>query len=262
MTVLLLWSELVLPFRQRTRHALGVIELIMNSRVNLPGSFVTVSYMVSCSFFAALQLNLFDAYVAYPSITDNASFCFNVVFLVRLLVPLCFNFLLISGLSEANTGVDVMYGHVYARNMDISVIFGNVCNRFLPVLIPFVSLAVYLNLTRRALAFVGVEVHYPSDMTSAPVRQRIDEGRKLVEHDLHRTLTSLSGSVEEMQSSTPTMNSSTTATTTVSPAAGGKATEVTITDEDGAVRGATHGQRYRDYVAKRKQAAGIGHDET
>uniref|UniRef100_A0A146M4I4 LMBR1 domain-containing protein 2 A n=1 Tax=Lygus hesperus TaxID=30085 RepID=A0A146M4I4_LYGHE len=133
----------------------------------------------------------------YPSIADNASLCFNQVFLVRLLMPLCFNFLLISGLSDTSAGVDVQYGYVYRRNMDISVLFGSWFNRFLPILIPFLSAVVFFNLTSRMLSTVGIEIHDPNDVERVAVRQRIEDGRKLVEHELGYHLASVTLPGEE-----------------------------------------------------------------
>lgn len=190
LTVLILWSELVLPFRGLVTFPLGVIEVIMNSSVHFVGSVVLLFYMANCSYWAAFQFKVFDIYVMYPNIADNASLCFNEVFLVRLLMPLCFNFLLISGLSDTNTGVDVQYGHVYRRNMDISVLFGDWFNQFLPIFIPFLSVIVLCNFSQRLLATVGVEIHNPNDVERPAVRQRIEDGRKLVEHELGYQLAS------------------------------------------------------------------------
>ncbi|CAD2218252.1 LMBR1 domain-containing protein 2 [Angomonas deanei] len=190
LTILILWSELTLPFRQMAGVPLGLVEVIMGSSIHFVASIVFLFYMAYCAYWAAFQFKVFDIYVVYPSIADNASLCFNMVFLVRLLMPLCFNFLLISNLSTADN-VDVQYGYVYRRNMDIGELFGTVANQYLPMVIPFLAIVVLLNLTQRILSLVGIEVHNPNDVESPPVRQRIEDGRKLVEHALGFELVSV-----------------------------------------------------------------------
>lgn len=233
LTILILWSELVLPFGMLTTNKLGVIELVMHSPVHFPASIVLLFYMGACAYWAAFQFKVFDVYVVYPSIADNASLCFNETFLVRLLMPLCFNFLLISGFSSDSTDVDVMYGHVYRRNMDVSALFGEVANRFLPLLIPFISTVVFFNLTQRVLSLVGVEIHNSNDVDSPAVRQRLEDGRKLVENELGHELVSAAlpgGDIVNGHMSHP-----------MAQVAGGP---------EG------RGQRYREYLEKKKSQEG------
>lgn len=67
----------MLPFRGLVNFPLGVIEIIMNSSVHFVGSVVLLFYMASCAYWAAFQFKVFDIYVMYPNIADNASLCFN-----------------------------------------------------------------------------------------------------------------------------------------------------------------------------------------
>lgn len=180
-------------------------------------------------------------------------------------MPLCFNFLLISGLSDTDTGVDVQYGHVYRRNMDISVLFGNWFNQFLPILIPFLSVIVLCNFTQRLLATVGIEIHDPNDVDRPAVRQRIEDGRKLVEHELGYQLASatLPGEEHNMHveqnelDSRPHANATHNTSDTIfghnytmrescailsSPKT---TSSVTVTNSTSALRPSQHGQRYR-----------------
>lgn len=189
-TILILWSELVLPFRSLSSKPLSLTEVIMKSSVHFAGSVIILFYMAYCTYWAAFQFKVFDVYAVYPSIADNASLCFNETFLVRLLMPLCYNFLLISNLS-GDADVDVMYGHVYRRNMDVGLLFGTVVNRFLPMVIPFIAAVVFFSLTQRLLQLVGVEIHDPNHVESPAVRQRIEDGRKLVESELGFQLSSV-----------------------------------------------------------------------
>lgn len=253
LTIFILWSELVMPFREQAGQPLGVIELIMKSSVHFVGSIVLLFYMAYCSYWAAFQFKVFDVYVIYPSIADNASLCFNEVFLVRLLMPLCFNFLLISGLSSTDgdsSKVDVMYGHVYRRNMDIGLLFGASVNKFLPMLIPFIAIIVFFQLTQRLLSFVGVEVHNPNDTESAAVMQRILDGRKLVEAELGHPLASPFLSPDSSDGNGTQSSSSLPG----APAAAASAMSVRTETESETRRG----DRYREYLEKRKREGSDG----
>ncbi|KAG5473046.1 hypothetical protein CUR178_02962 [Leishmania enriettii] len=245
LTVFILWSELTMPLRDWAGRPLGVIELVMRSSIHFIGSVVLLFYMAYCAYWAAFQFKVHDVYVVYPSIADNASLCFNETFLVRLLMPLCFNFLLISGLSStaSETRVDVAYGHVYRSNMDIGLLFGSYVDKLLPLVFPFISAIVFFQLTQQVLSVVGIEVHNPNDVENPAVRQRIIDGRKLVEAELGYQLTSpfLSEGVSEETDSR-----------SLSPRAAGPGRDGVANSD------ARRGQRYREYLQKKHGAADGG----
>ncbi|KPI88729.1 hypothetical protein ABL78_2189 [Leptomonas seymouri] len=247
LTLFILWSELTMPLRDWVGRPLGVIELIMKSPVHLPGSIIFLFYMAYCAYWAAFQFKVFDVYVIYPSIADNASLCFNETFLVRLLMPLCYNFLLISGLSSTanKTPVDVMYGHVYRSNMDIGLLFGSYVNKLLPLMIPFIAAIVFFRLTQQVLALVGVEIHDPNNTESPAVRQRIVDGRKLVEAELGYQLSSpfLPGDAGEQMESASVPASTTR-----------------HRDDAASEPESKRGQRYREYM-KRREGELAAHSE-
>ncbi|CAJ1990839.1 LMBR1-like membrane protein [Leishmania donovani] len=247
LTIFILWSELTMPLRDWAGKPLGVIELVMKSSIHFIGSVVLLFYMAYCAYWAAFQFKVHDVYVVYPSIADNASLCFNETFLVRLLMPLCFNFLLISGLSStaSETRVDVAYGHVYRSNMDIGLLFGSYVNKLLPLMIPFIAATVFFQLTQQVLSVVGIEVHNPNDVENPAVRQRIIDGRKLVEAELGYQLTSPFLSEEGV-------------TETKSPSPSPRAARP---GRDGVEESDTkRGQRYRDYLQKKRGSAGSAAD--
>lgn len=180
LTLMILLSELTMPFRSHTSFPLSLVEVLMR----VPGlrfstSVVVLFYMAYCSFWAAFQVRVFDIYVMFPGIADNASLCFNEVFLVRLLMPLCFNFLLICGLAEGDE--DVQYGHVYRRNMDITLLFGPFMNQYLPILFPIVALVVLMKLTSKIMSSLGIEVYDPDDIYKPSTQERIQHGKRLIE---------------------------------------------------------------------------------
>ncbi|CCW61739.1 unnamed protein product [Phytomonas sp. EM1] len=234
LTVLILWSELVLPFRELTSKPLGVIELLMHSDIHFIISIILLFYMAYCAYWTVFRFKVFNTYTIYPGIADNSSLCFNETFLIRLLMPLSFNFLLISGLSNPDTGVDVMYGHVYRRNMDVSVLLGKGVNQFFPLLIPFVAAVVFFNLMGRILNIVGVEVYHLGDIEGSEMRQRLIDGRKLVEAELGYALAGAGLPGEET-----TMNG-----VNGSSRAGDTASH----ENDGSN---VRGKRYREYLEKR-----------
>ena len=242
LTLFILWSELTMPLRDWVGHPLGVIELIMKSPVHLPGSIVFLFYMAYCAYWAAFQFKVFDIYVIYPSIADNASLCFNETFLVRLLMPLCYNFLLISGLSSTakETRIDVAYGHVYRSNMDIGLIFGSYVNKLLPLMIPFIAIIVFFQLTQQVLSLVGVEIHNPNNTENPAVRQRIVDGRKLVEAELGYQLASpfLPGEAGT-ESESPSVAVSATPR---------RRDEAAVDESE-----SKHGRRYREYLNKKRE---------
>lgn len=183
LTVIILWGELTLPFRLLTTFPLGLVEVLMQYPfLQFFTCVIFLFYMAYCAFWAAFQFKVFNVYVIYPGIADNASLCFNEVFLVRLLMPLCFNFLLLAGLATSEE--DVQYGHVYRRNMDISLLFGTVVNQFLPAVIPVVAAIVFFKLTGKVLMLVGIEVYNPDEVLKPSVQRRLEEGKRLLEEDL------------------------------------------------------------------------------
>ncbi|KAG5498566.1 hypothetical protein JKF63_02852 [Porcisia hertigi] len=247
LTIFILWSELTMPFRDWVGKPLGVIELIMKSSTHFIGSVVLLFYMAYCAYWAAFQFKIHDVYVIYPSIADNASLCFNETFLVRLLMPLCFNFLLISGLSStaSERRIDVAYGHVYRSNMDIGLLFGSGVNKLLPLMIPFIAAVVFFQLTQQVLSIVGVEVCNPNDMDNPAVRERIVDGRRLVEAELGYQLASPFLPGEDVNEARSPMTS---------PRAAGP-------DRSGVAESDTRrGQRYREYLQKKREVDAGGAD--
>ncbi|EKG05807.1 hypothetical protein TCSYLVIO_003117 [Trypanosoma cruzi] len=231
LTLLVLWSELLLPFQPLTTRQLSVIALAMGSEFQLVGSMVFMFYMAYCSYWAILQLKVFDIYVILPGVSDNASMCFGATFLARLIMPLGFNFLLIADLVMNDT--DVMYGHVYRRNMDVSLVLGSWLNQFIPMFIPFVSIMVLLKLVDRLLIIIGVEVHNPDDVMNDTVRQRIEDGHRLVTHTLGQPLTALDlGNLGISSGETASVKKANDAST-------------------GQTRTLERGERYKEYLARK-----------
>eukprot|EP00796_Vickermania_ingenoplastis_P011658 gene11658-8041_t len=256
LTGIILWSEVTLPFRVLTTYPLGLIEVLMNQRAcQFVTSVIFLFYMAYCSFWAAFQFKVFNVYVIYPRIADNASLCFNEVFLVRLLMPLCFNFLLMSGL--ATSGEDVQYGHVYRRNMDISLLFGEWVNQFLPIVIPVVAAVVLFKLAGRVMELLGIEIYNPDDLLKPSVQQRIQDGKRLVEIERGRPLGDIRTEdgqdivIVDPEQAAPRGGESGAGAGSGSGAGSGGGPPSSAA--------ASRGARYREYLAK-KRAAELGGD--
>ncbi|KAH9579833.1 LMBR1-like membrane protein [Trypanosoma melophagium] len=250
LTILVLWSELVLPFQPLTSKRLSVIALVVGSNFELFGSMIFMFYMAYCSYWAILQLKVFDVYVILPGISDNASLCFSATFLSRLIMPLCFNYLLIAGL--ATEDIDVMYGHVYRRNMDVSLVLGSWLNQFIPMFIPFVSVLVLSRVVDRLFFLVGLEVHNPDDAMNDTVRQRIEDGHRIVSHALGRPLTAL-----DLSGIGFTSTDAATTTTTTGTIAGGVNATQNQKRRQQQQQQQERGERYKEYLAKRKAVSEV-----
>ncbi|KAG8345222.1 putative LMBR1-like membrane protein [Trypanosoma vivax] len=186
LTAMLLLSELAVPLKSFATFQLSIVAIVVGNGFELVGSMVFLFYMAQCSYWAIVQLKVFDIYVIMPSISDNASLCFYAIFLTRLIMPLCFNFLLM-----ADVDVEVQYGNVYERNMDVTFIFGKAFNQFLPTFISIVSLLYYVKVVDRLLALFGIEVQSADDVMNSEVRQRIESGHRLVTLALGKPLKGL-----------------------------------------------------------------------
>ncbi|CCD12516.1 unnamed protein product [Trypanosoma congolense IL3000] len=233
-TVLILWSELTLPFRSLTEKKLSVVALVVDSPVGLFGSMVFLFYMAYCAYWAIFQLKVFDVYVILPEISDNASLCFVATFLSRLIMPLCFNFLLMTG--NTDDSVDVMYGHVYHRNMDASYLLGSWLNECIPIFIVVVAALVLVNIVQCLLRLASVEVRNPNDIALPEVRRQIEDGHRLISRAVGRPLGDMNPKVlGSFRPETGLNISSTTGNHGNSTAA--------------------RGERYREYIAKRMEEA-------
>jgi hypothetical protein len=232
LTVLVLWSELILPFQSNSDQVLSVIEVVMQSKVHFLGSVTFLFYMVAASYWATFQFKVFEVYHVLPSVSDGASLCFTATFLTRLIMPLCYNFLMISGLVSSDQ--NVVYSEVFG-SMDVGAILGQWFNQYLPAFIPLLAVLIQTKVFHRILILVGVDWHDPSDITSETVQQKIHDGRRLIMTAAGREMLTMGA------------HNSPTPTSSVSPAATAGSEMV-------------KGQRYRDYLAKKAAATGPNSD--
>jgi hypothetical protein len=224
LTVLVLWSELVLPFQSKSSSALSVVTIVINSPFHFVGSILFLFYMAACSYWATFQFKVFEVYHVLPSVSDATSLCFIATFLTRLLMPLCYNFLNIAGLTGNGSSVEysVLFG-----SMDVVDILGAWFNKFIPVFIPLVAVLIVVRVFDKLLLLFGVERHSADEMDNEKVVQQIQAGRRLI----------VTATGREMTVVTPRNSNSHHQATPV------KASEP------------AKGQRYAEFLAKKKEKA-------
>jgi hypothetical protein len=237
LTILVLWSELILPFQAHTNTVLSVIEVVMQSRFHFFGSVGFLFYMATCSYWATFQFKVFEVYHVLPSVSDGASLCFTATFLTRLIMPLCYNFLMISGL--VGSDIAVVYSSVFG-SMDVGEILGQWFNQYLPAFIPLLAVLIQTKVFHRILILVGVDWHDPSDVTSETVQQKVHDGRRLIMTAAGREM----HTIHSQQSSTPS--------SVVKPSDGLKSVNTTVSST--ITDGDEKGRRYKEYLAKRAAA--------
>lgn len=245
LTVLVLWSELLLPFQTLSdeKVILSVIELALDGSFHFVGSILFLFYMAACSYWATFRFKVFEVFHVLPSVSDAASLCFTATFLTRLIMPLCYNFLNIAGLVNSST-TPVVYSTVFG-SMDVGAVLGQWFNQYLPIFIPIVAVLIQAKVFDKLLALIGVEVYDINDSDSPTVQQRIRDGRRLVMAAAGRDLTDVNRGAGGSES-----------TTTPTGTGGDRAmTAVEVSGASNASGSEVKGQRYKEYLAKKAAAA-------
>ena len=240
LTILILWSELVLPFHAYSDSPLGVIELVMKSRFHFVGSVTFLFYMAGCCYWAVFQFKVFEVYHLLPHVSDVMSFCFTATFLTRLLMPLCYNFLWASDLTTADNMV--MYSAVFGA-MNVVNFLGTWFNQFMPIFIPVVALLIETKLIDRVLTTIVGERLSANDIHNPIVMQKTQDGKRLIMAAIgHEVAAAGSGGLA---------GAGTTSFGTISGIVSSGST--TGREMDTIVSGAStdKGKRYAEYKAKR-----------
>ena len=186
MTILVAWSELMLPLQAATQRTLSVAELVAeNETTSFFGSCIFLFYMAISAYWATFQFKVFNVFQLVAHHSDAASLCFVCTFLTRLILPLCYNFLWISDLTGATNGVT--YSTVFGR-MDVVDVLGPWFNRFLPVGIPILCVLLETKFFDKLMESAGIDRHDPCDIKNEVVRQKINDGRALLSQTLGKEL--------------------------------------------------------------------------
>ena len=176
LSLMILWSELILPFRAMTSSPLGLIELTIDSPIHFVGTTVFLFYMAVTSYWANFQLKINDTYHIVPGNSDPVSMCFNATFLTRLIMPLCYNFLWMGNITDKSDLVT--YAELFGR-MNVVAILGDWFNRFIPLFIPIIALLIESKILNKILTSIGVEekfsIHDLQNTDDAVIRNARDE---------------------------------------------------------------------------------------
>eukprot|EP00760_Papus_ankaliazontas_P012943 PhM_4_TR15620/c1_g1_i1/m.66302 len=183
---LIAWSEFALPFHTHVKGDRRFFELSLayfvgsdSGTVNSFRCAIVLVFMATASYWSAFQFKLFNIYELTPHHSDPASLCFTAIFLTRLIMPLCYNFLFMAHLSSSAT---VTYSRVFG-NMDVVDFLGEWFNRFLPIFILILYICLLTNVFGRILAMCGIESMFDDlDLED----DRIANGKKLVEAHTRR----------------------------------------------------------------------------
>ena len=241
LTILVLWSELVIPFQaMKPGLRISIVEMVvLNPSTRFLGSVVFLYYMAGCAYWSIYQFRLFDIFVVVPRISDGASLCFSATFLTRLLLPLCYNFLYVADLTHTDPnsphsvgGAPVTYSVLFG-NMDVVDFLGKWFNRCIPIFIPILVVLIELKVIHKLLQWIGVEGFEVGEESILVKAQQMEEGRALISRSAGVELTDIRSARERDVE----MGSPSTASAAAAPARSAPPAE--------------RGQRYAEWKAKR-----------
>jgi hypothetical protein len=186
LTLLVMWSEIVVPFQTVTTSRISVVEIVVNNPpTRFIGCVLFLYYTAGCCYWAVFQFKVFDTYAVVPRVSDGASLCFIVTFLTRVLMPLCYHFLFMSDLTQSHTLVT--YSRLFG-NVDVVVFLGQWFNRFMPIFVPILAVLIELKVIHRLMQWIGVE-GFETGIDSAIQRQQDEEeGRQIVGREMNTEL--------------------------------------------------------------------------
>eukprot|EP00759_Apiculatamorpha_spiralis_P025275 PhF_6_TR28303/c0_g1_i1/m.41918 len=175
-SLIVAWSEFTLPFSadELGDTNLSVISFMMDLRGTEIGwcTFI-LTYMAVSTYWAVFQFRLFHYYQLTPHHSDPASLCFTAVFLTRLIMPLCYNFLNIAHMIGGKS--QVTYSKVFG-DMDVIDFLGPWFNRFIPMFVFVLYACMITNLLGRVLSLCGITTYDVRPMED----DKVSEGKDLV----------------------------------------------------------------------------------
>ncbi|KYQ99758.1 hypothetical protein DLAC_03702 [Tieghemostelium lacteum] len=148
MSMLVVWSEITLPFTTKEKQFSPFALIINSSKDSLAGiwlqlfCFIPLLYMAVCSYTTLFKVRIFNYYRLVPQQQTNAlSIMFSANYLCRLAAPLSYNFLQICQLADASF-TKVM------GEMD-PFLLGNKFVLFFPFFVAFICIAALFNIHSR-----------------------------------------------------------------------------------------------------------------
>jgi len=136
------WSLSVLSVFFRGDHGVGLTQVLCG---------IPFAYMICTSFWSVFRLKISGWYGLYPDHnTDTASLLWCALILARLAPPLCYHFLLL-------TGVDGTEFQRFMGQMDVVPILGGSFNEVFPCLVGVLSLCNLLDVYTRVVQCLGLQ---------------------------------------------------------------------------------------------------------
>lgn len=178
LSVFVLINEILVPFNHITGISLSLLQIfIRNQATRFIASMTLLCYVASCAFWSTVKFRVFDTYVLVPGVTDAASLCFFATFMTRLIMPLCYNFLLMADMVGGQWGIT--YSRLFGA-MNVVDLLGVWFNRFMPLFIPIIAVLIELGIIHRMLAWAGFESFEVSSESKILRQQQMGEGRAIV----------------------------------------------------------------------------------
>eukprot|EP01064_Diplonema_japonicum_P001594 TRINITY_DN11053_c0_g1_i4.p1 TRINITY_DN11053_c0_g1~~TRINITY_DN11053_c0_g1_i4.p1 ORF type:complete len:587 (+),score=64.62 TRINITY_DN11053_c0_g1_i4:38-1762(+) len=181
LSVILLWSFGVATPLGR----LSVVEYLVigggnaSRMLQIVSLLILLPYAGVCCYWGLFKFKLFEFNLLVPSYSSVANLCFTATFLCRLILPLCYSFLIVCGLAGSNH--HIAYTAAVVEDMNTIKLLGESFNRFLPCIIIAVSLGVVTDLIPKVLRVCGLEVFSFSDFKKDT--DILSEGREILSRE-------------------------------------------------------------------------------
>jgi hypothetical protein len=189
-SVLVAWSEFTLPFHAKELGEidLSVISILMvgHGGARIAWCAVVLFFMALMTYWSVFQFKLFHFYALTRHHSDPASLCFTAVFLTRLIMPLCYNFLNIAHMTQGNS--NVTYSRLFG-DMDVVDFLGPWFNRCFPMLVLVLYVCFITNVFSRFFSMCGIttfDVRSVEDDKVSEGKELIARGRRNAELDVFR----------------------------------------------------------------------------
>ena len=179
LTMLVLWCELIVPFQTVSIVAnMSVIQMaVVDPTFGFFGSFIFLGYMAGVSYWTIFEFKALDGLTLVRGHSDGASLCFTATFLMRLILPLCYNFLWISNLTDP--AALVTYSSMFG-SMNVVDFLGEWFNRFIPIFIPIMVALIETKFWDILLEQLGIDRTDPGDLDNEVAMNRVQDGKQIV----------------------------------------------------------------------------------
>jgi hypothetical protein len=180
LSIVIFWSELVVPL-QNYNIDISIIEiLIKKTSIRYFWILLFVFYMCGVSYWAFFQIDMFDTYTLIPKISDAETLCFSFAFLTKFVLPLCYNFIWITNVTQEKTLIYIQFfGH-----LDVAEFLGQWFKTLIPVLIPILALLFHFDFFKNLYLWFGTK----NNMTQEEIVRHIIKGKEILNREIDISL--------------------------------------------------------------------------